>query len=439
MTRDDLQHLFLIGAYRDNEVNATHPLVRKLDAIRQAGAAVEDIVLAPLGQDDLRQLLADSLHCEPERAAPLAKLIHEKTTGNPFFAIQFISALAEEGLLGFDYGEGRWVWDLHRIHAKGYTDNVVELMVGKLNRLPVDTQEALKQFACMGNSAEFDMLAMAYEKSIDELHQHLWEAVRTGLIFRSEDSYRFLHDRVQEAAYSMIPQELRSAAHLRIGMLLAEHTPAEKREEAIFEIVNQLNRGSHLLTSVGGPRARRRAESHCRPARQGLNRIRFGTQISRGGPSVLTEETWERNYSLIFSTEYLMAECELLTADKVAAENRLSLLPQRANNRHDYCVATRLRLTLYTTLDRCDRAVDVFLEWLRSQGTVWSNRPTRDDVLREYERIWALLGGRQIEDSWTCRSLWIRRYSTRSMSSRRLSRRRFCLTSTCRHWSSAAW
>ena len=250
LTRDDLRHLLLIGAYRDNEVTATHPLVRKLDAIRQAGAAVEDIVLTPLRQDDLRQLLVDSLHCESGRTAPLAELVHEKTTGNPFFAIQFISTLAEEGLLSFGYGEGRWVWDLNRIHAKGYTDNVVELMVGKLNRLPVDTQEALKQFACMGNSAEFDMLAMAYEKSIEELHQHLWEAVRTGLIFRSDDSYRFLHDRVQEAAYSMIPQQLRSAAHLRIGMLLAAHTPAAKREEAIFEIVNQLNRGSHLITSV---------------------------------------------------------------------------------------------------------------------------------------------------------------------------------------------
>ena len=158
----DLQHLLLIGAYRDNEVNATHPLIRKLDAIRQAGAVLQDIVLAPLGRDDLRQLLADSLHCEPERAAPLAELIHEKTTGNPFFAIQFISTLADEGLLTFDYGAGHWVWDLNRIHAKGYTDNVVELMVGKLSRLPVETQKALQQFACMGNSAEFDMLRMVY-------------------------------------------------------------------------------------------------------------------------------------------------------------------------------------------------------------------------------------------------------------------------------------
>ena len=398
LTRDDLRHLFLIGAYRDNEVSATHPLMRKLDAIRQAGAAVEDIVLTPLGEDDLRQLLADSLRCEPVRAAPLGELIHEKTTGNPFFAIQFISALADEGLLSFGYGEGRWVWDLNRIHAKGYTDNVVELMVGKLNRLPLDTQEALKQFACMGNSAEFDMLAMAYEKSIEELHQHLWEAVRTGLIFRSEDSYRFLHDRVQEAAYSMIPQALRSAAHLRIGMLLAEHSPAEKREEAIFEIVNQLNRGSRLITSVED--RERVAELNLIAGRRAKVSTAYASALKYlgAGRALLTEETWRRNYPLIFSTEYLMAECELLTADKVAAENRLSLLPQRANNRHDFCLATRLRLTLYTTLDRCDRAVDVFLEWLRSQGTLWSNRPKRDDVLREYERIWVLLGDRQIEE-----------------------------------------
>src|SRR3989441_8839816 len=130
LTQTDLQHLLLIGAYRDNEVSAAHPLVRKLDAIREAGAIVQDVVLTPLGRDDLGQLLADSLHCEPERATPLAELIHEKTTGNPFFTIQFISALADEGLLSFDYRERRWVWDLSRIHAKGFTDNIVELMVG---------------------------------------------------------------------------------------------------------------------------------------------------------------------------------------------------------------------------------------------------------------------------------------------------------------------
>ncbi len=398
LTRTDLQHLLLIGAYRDNEVNATHPLIRKLDAIRQAGAVLQDIVLTPLGRDDLGHLLADSLHCEPERAAPLAQLIHEKTSGNPFFAIQFISTLADEGLLAFDYGEGRWVWDLNRIHAKGFTDNIVELMVGKLNRLPVVTQEALQQFACMGNSAEFDMLRMVYQGSIEELHHHLWEAVRTGLIFRSEDAYRFLHDRVQEAAYSLIPKELRAEAHLRIGMLLAEHTPPAKRDEAIFEIVNQLNRGSHLITSDED--RERVADLNLIAGRRAKTSTAYASALKylKAGQALLAEETWERNYALVFAIEYLIAECELLTAEMGAAEIRLAQLTERARTRHDFCVATRLRLTLYTTLDRCDRSVDVFLEWLRRDGTTWSNHPTREDVMHEYERIWTLLRSRQIED-----------------------------------------
>src|SRR5882672_10432129 len=249
LTRPDVQHLMLIGAYRDNEVDPTHPLMRKLEAIRQAGAIAQDIVLAPLPREDLRQLVADSLHCEPEHAQPLAQLIHDKTAGNPFFAIQFFSALAEENLLTFDHGERQWSWDLNRIHAKGYTDNVVDLMVGKLNRLPVETVNALKQLACLGNSAGFGLLALVYEVSGDELHSNLKEALRTGLVLHSEGAYRFLHDRVQEAAYSLIPEPLRAEAHLRIGRLLAEHTPPEKREEAIFEIVNQLNRGAALMTS----------------------------------------------------------------------------------------------------------------------------------------------------------------------------------------------
>ena len=398
LTQTDLQHLLLIGAYRDNEVSATHPLVRKLDAIRQAGAVVQDIVLTPLGRDDLGQLLADSLHCEPERATPLAELIHEKTTGNPFFAIQFISALADEGLLSFDYGERRWVWDLRRIHAKGFTDNVVELMIGKLNRLPAETQEALQQFACMGNSAAFEMLRMVYPGSVEGMHDDLWEAVRSGLIFRGDDSYRFLHDRVQEAAYSLIPKDLRAEAHLRIGMLLAAHTPPAKREEAIFEIVNQLNRGSHLIASV--EERERVADLNLIAGKRAKSATAYDAALKylRAGSALLTEETWQRNYELVFSIEHLMAECEMLTAEMVVAEDRMLRLSQRARNRHDFCVMTRLRLTLYTNWDKSDRALDVFLEWLRRDGTDWSRHPTREDAMREYARIWTLLGSRQIED-----------------------------------------
>ena len=144
LTQPDIQHLLLIGAYRDNEVSSAHPLMRKLDAIRKAGAKVQEIALAPLSLDDMTQLVADSFHCELKRAGPLGQLVHAKTAGNSFFAIQFLSALAQEGLVAFDHGEGRWSWDLNRIHAKGYTDNVADLMAGKLTRLPKKTQSTLQ-------------------------------------------------------------------------------------------------------------------------------------------------------------------------------------------------------------------------------------------------------------------------------------------------------
>src|SRR5580700_11457785 len=141
--RSDVQHLLVVGAYRDNEVSPSHPLTQTLDAIRKVGARMQEIVLAPLRVDDIDQLVADALHSERNAARPLAQLVHEKTSGNPFFAIQFLTALADEGLLRFDPDAAAWIWDLARIRARRYTDNVVDLMAGKLKRLSATTQEAL--------------------------------------------------------------------------------------------------------------------------------------------------------------------------------------------------------------------------------------------------------------------------------------------------------
>jgi PAS domain S-box-containing protein len=398
LTQSDVRHLLLIGAYRDNEVNAGHPLLRKLDAIRRAGATVRDIVLAPLSYDDLEQLIADSLRCETRPVSALVRLVQEKTAGNPFFAVQFLSALADEALLIFDHAEARWLCDLGRVHAKRYTDNVVDLMVGKLNRLPTATQQALQQLACLGNSADFAMLRMVYQDSSEELHGPLWEAVRAGLIFRSEGSYSFLHDRVQEAAYSLIPQESRAETHLRIGMLMASRTSPDKLEEGIFEIVNQLNRGSQLVTSIAD--RERIAELNLIAGRRAKTSTAYASALNylHAGRRLLTDETWNRNYDLIFSIEYLLAECELLTADLSAAENRLSILAERTNNAHDISLVTRLRLTLYDFLGRSDRGVEIFIEYQRGRGENWSPHPTDEEVSREYEQIWSALGTRQIEE-----------------------------------------
>ena len=247
LTQPDVRHLILIGAYRHNEVGVSHPLVRKLETLRHAGALVQDIVLAPLGREDLTQLIADALRCEPERAIELAHLVHAKTDGNPFFALQFLSALTEEGLLVFRHADGRWSWDVDRIQAKGYTENVVDLMVGRLSRLPVRTQNALQQLACLGNVAATRVLSVLLRISQADVQADLWEAAVSGLIELTDGSCTFVHDRVREVAYSLIPEELRPAAHLRIGRQLLAQVSPEQRQEAIFEIVNHLNRGASFI------------------------------------------------------------------------------------------------------------------------------------------------------------------------------------------------
>ena len=401
LTRSDLQHLMLIGAYRDNEVTAAHPLMRKLDAIKTTGGKVAEITLAPLAREHLAQLIADALRCEPERAAPLAQLVHEKTSGNPFFAIQFVSSLAEEGMLAFDHGAARWSWDSARIHAKGYTDNVVDLMVGKLTRLPAETQNALQQLACLGNIAEATTLSIVLATPEEQVHADLWEVVRLELIERLDDSYKFVHDRIQEAAYSLIPEELRGEAHLRIGRLLAAHIPPEKREEAIFEIVNQLNRGAALMT--GRDEREQLAEFNLIAGKRASTSSAYESALKHfiAGLELLPKDAWERHHELTFALELHRAECEFLTGALAAAEEHLVALSSRALTTVERASITCLQVDLYTTLDQGSRAIAVGLDYLQHLDIDidWSPHPTEDEARRVYERIWSQLGPRTVESS----------------------------------------
>ncbi|TCK84326.1 AAA family ATPase [Paraburkholderia sp. BL9I2N2] len=399
LTRSDLQHLMLIGAYRDNEVDAAHPLTRKLDAIRQVGARLQEIRLATLAREDLGQLTADALRCDPPHVAPLAQLVHEKTAGNPFFVIQFLYALAEEGLLRFDHDAACWVWELDRIHAKGYTDNVVDLMVGKVTRLPADTQEALQQLACLGNVAATAMLSIVLGVSEAQVHAALWEALRQELVERLEGgSYKFVHDRIQEAAYSLIPIASRAEAHLRIGRLLAAQTPPEKREEAIFEIVGQLNRGAPLITS----REERvqLAEFNLLAGQRAKGSTAYASALTylNAGTALLAQDGWERRHELIFALELNRAECEFLTGQLLVAEARLAALSNRVTTTVEQASVACFQMDVCTTLDPSSRAVAVGLDYLRHVGIEWSPHPKDEEVRREYERIGSRLAGRTIEE-----------------------------------------
>jgi predicted ATPase/signal transduction histidine kinase/ActR/RegA family two-component response regulator len=397
MTHPDVRHLLLIGAFRDNEVSPTHPLRQTLNAIRATQAVVHDIALAPLSLDDVTEFVADTLHCDHAGAAPLAQLVHDKTLGNPFFAIQFLTELAEEGLLAFEPDAAAWRWHLGRIRAKGYTDNVVDLMVGKLKRLPDTTQGRLKQLACVGNTAEIATLTLVQGLSEDEIHAELWEAVSAELILRQDSGYAFVHDRVQEAAYGLIPADELPAIHLRIGRLLAGRAPAEKLKDRVFEIVNQLNRGAALITSR--EERERVAELNLIAGERAKTSTAYVSALTffAAGRALLTEDTWERRYPLMFGLEFHGAECEFLSSQLSAAEQRLGELAARTATLIDSAAVACLRLELYTTLDRSDRGVELCLEYLQHIGVRWSPHPTAQEVRSEYDEIWRRIGDRPIE------------------------------------------
>ncbi|KUM27362.1 histidine kinase [Mesorhizobium loti] len=395
--RSDVRNLLIIGAFRDNEVTPSHPLMRKLETIRTIGT-VQDIKLAPLTTNDLGNLVADTLLCDVEHGSPLAELVRAKTDGNPLFVIQFLHMLTDEGLLAFDHEAARWSWELGAIHAKRYTDNVMELLAERLTRLPPDTQGALRQFACLGNVADISKLSIVLEMPENQVHAALGEALRQQLIERVGTSYKFVHDRMQEASYALIPEVARAEAHLKIGRTLVAQIPAERRDAAIFEIVNQLNRGTPLITSRA--ESEQLAELNLTAGKRAKASTAYASALAylTAGAGLLSDDVWERRQGLAFELELNRADCEVCVGAQEEAEKRLAVLATRTIDTIQRCLVAHRRVDLYVMLGAGEKGVTIALECLRHVGIDWSAHPTEAEARREYERIWSLLGDRSIED-----------------------------------------
>jgi len=398
ITHSEVQYLLLVGAYRDNEVSTSHPLMRTLEAIRTAHARVHEIELKPLGLDDVGQLVADALHCESQHARPLAELVHEKTGGNPFFAIQFFTALADEGLLRFDPVTRVWQWDMNHIRAKIYTDNVVDLMAGKLKRLSESTQEAAKQLACLGNIVEIATLSLVHGATEQAMHAALWGAVHAGLVFRLENTYKFLHDRIQQAAYSLIPAEQRAEVHLGIGRALLTSMTVDGLAEHVFDVASQFNRGAARL--VERDERAQVATINLRAGRKAKASAAYASASAyfSAGMALLDDRDWSSRYKLTFSLWLERAECEFLTGNFEQAEQIIVELLQRGASKVDQAAAYHLKVVLHIVKSENPQAVATGLACLRLFGIEIPVHPTWEQVEAEYETLWRNLGCRPIED-----------------------------------------
>ncbi|MDR0241697.1 MAG: AAA family ATPase [Burkholderia sp.] len=393
-TQPDVRHVLFIGAYRSNEVDSDAPLLPRLSAIREAGGRIVDVVLGPLECQDAGRLVADVLHASPAETEPLARLVHEKTAGNPFFTVQFLAALAEDGLL---VRGTEWSWNLEEIRAQGFTDNVADLMLAKLRRLPAATRDALKQLACLGNDVALAKLVMVQDSSEAELDAGLGPAIRAGLVMRFGGSYRFLHDRIQEAAYALIPGDARPAMHLAIGRRLAAGTAPGALADCVFEIVGQLNRGAALITA---PDERgHAAELNILAARRAKASTAYASALTYlvAAAAFVEDDAWQTRPDFVFELEFQRAECEFLTGASAEADARLADLAHRATELPNLAAVTRLRLELFLALGQRERAVEVGLDYLRRAGVRCSGHPDPEEVLLEYARIWQQLGDRPIE------------------------------------------
>jgi PAS domain S-box-containing protein len=366
VTHPDARHLLLVGAYRNNEVGPSHPLTRTLAMIRNAGGRVRETELAPLPPDSVGQLVADSLHCDRELAQPLAQLLHEKTGGNPFFAIQFLMALSEQALLVFDHATSAWIWNLPLIRAKGFTENVADLMAAKLGRLSETTRGALGQLACLGNIADIATLSLVYSETEDAVRSDLWEAVRANFVFVTDSgSYAFAHDRIQEAAYSLIPESERAAAHLRIGRLLASRSNPEELEESIFDIVNHFNRGIALITT--------RAERHQvleLNLRAGLRARKSAAYASARtflahAAELLPPDAWTQRFEETFDLYLAFSECEYLMGNFEAADALFDQILRKARSNLDRAKVHSLQMKLYQVAGKYDEGCAVAMNALR--------------------------------------------------------------------------
>ncbi|WP_437972278.1 ATP-binding sensor histidine kinase [Sorangium sp. So ce260] len=392
------EHLLLIGTYRDNEVGPAHPLRLTLAEARKRGAAISELVLEPLSATHVGALVAEAVHAPEGQAEPLSQLVYGKTGGNPFFVLQFLIALHQEGLIAFDADEGQWRWDIAAIRDKGFTDNVIELMAGKLKRLSVPTREALKLAACLGSSLDLDTLAVVASRRAEELRDALEEAVREGLLLRRDGAYRFLHDRVQQAAYSLIPAGQLAEMHLGIGRLLLRAQRAEERDEALFDVVGHLNRGATLLRS----RAERDevAALNLRAGRKAKAAAAFQTAAAlfAAGLRLLASDSWEAQHELTCNLTLERARAAYITGGFDEAERLVDELKERARTRRETAAAVELALALYLTRGQYARAVEIGLAWLRACDMDLPLHPTDAEIDEETERVWQALGDRTAED-----------------------------------------
>ncbi|MBN3899814.1 MAG: AAA family ATPase [Nostoc sp. NOS(2021)] len=392
----DTSHLFLIGAYRDNEVNPAHPLMLTLSEIQKKQATINTITLAPLSKEQVNQLVADTLKCPETLAWTLSQLVYQKTQGNPFFATQFLKALHQDNLIQFDFELGCWQCDIVQVITLALTDDVVAFMAFQLRKLPQSTQNRLRLAACIGNQFDLATLAIVSEQSEVETATDLWKALIEGLILPLSDvykfyvgqeslartpenqepvTYKFLHDRVQQAAYSLIPNDQKQFTHHLIGNLLLENLSQADQEQQLFEIVGHLNIGSSFI--VDPSKREKLAQLNLTAGNKARNSTAYeaASNYFATGIDLLATDFWKKQYQLSLELFLQRAEAETISGHFESASHLIETILDETDNLLDRCAAYELKMRLNIVCGEPQIAIDIALVAIKLLGIKLESEP----------------------------------------------------------------
>ncbi|MCP4756639.1 MAG: AAA family ATPase [Proteobacteria bacterium] len=444
ITDPAVKYLLMIGAFRDNEIGDSHLLPLTFENIRKAEIRTHQFKLAPLDLEQINQFCSDTLHCPLESSQALAELIISKTRGNPFFVNQFLTALYEDKLLQFDVGQRKWIWDQNKIQDREITDNVIHFMSAKIQKLSPPVQNILKLAACIGNQFDFHILSLANDQPPAESTKALWKSIQEGLIISDfgfqisnpslgaengngffeipaeNPSFRFLHDRVQQAAYSLITDNKRKRMHHRIGRLMLEKSSALEIDENVFDIANQLNFGGDMITRIEernelarlNLKAGKKAKESTAygPALQylltGMNLLKAVLAESDKADDLVEpeadngfyQESWEREYDLTADLFRERAECEYLNGNFENAEKLFEIILRKVKTPFEKADVYSTKAVLYTNLGRNDEAVQLGIEGLKLLGMHLPTTPSKAAILLELIKVVWKLRQRKLKD-----------------------------------------
>jgi predicted ATPase/signal transduction histidine kinase len=414
---NDNSYLLILGAYRDNEVSPVHPFILMVEELKKTGAIVNTITLEPLAFEDTNQLVADTLNCSTQLAKPLSELVDRKTKGNPFFTTQFLKSLHEDGQIAFNRDRRYWECDIVQVNALALTDDVVEFMALQLQKLPTETQQVLKLAACIGNQFDLNTLVIVSEQSPTEAATALWKALQEGLILPTSQiykffqgtetsdtqntvnpKYRFLHDRVQQAAYSLIPEAERAIAHYQIGQLLLQQISPVAREERIFELVNQLNYGISLISD----RAERDNLAQlnltaCQKARV-ATAYQAALDYAMKGLQLLGAEAWQRQYNLTLTLHELAADVSWLCGEFEQMEEWIEAVIQSTQTPIAQVTIRQIQIQALVSQNKLSEAIAIGRQVLSQLGVSLSDHPTPADIQQDIQEITDLIDNRPIEE-----------------------------------------